>query len=104
MGTTLERQKGAPVTISVLSVTRGSATRWTCSARSSAQARCAPGLQPSEVTPQRAEDAVMFNDQCPAEDFLVAELVGRVVGYSDRSRRHHSPATNTSGRSRGPAR
>ncbi|MEU4351792.1 GNAT family N-acetyltransferase [Streptomyces sp. NPDC023838] len=35
----------------------------------------------SEVTPQRAEDAVMFNEQCPAEDFLVAELAGRVVGY-----------------------
>ncbi|MBY8882566.1 GNAT family N-acetyltransferase [Actinacidiphila acidipaludis] len=35
----------------------------------------------SEVAPRRAADSAMFGDTCPADDFLVAELGGRVVGY-----------------------
>ncbi|MFI1094834.1 GNAT family N-acetyltransferase [Streptomyces sp. NPDC020917] len=35
----------------------------------------------SEVAPQRAEDAPMFDERNGVEPFLVAELAGRVVGY-----------------------
>jgi len=35
----------------------------------------------SEVTPRRAEGTPMFDEHCPPDGFLVAELGGRVVGY-----------------------
>jgi len=35
----------------------------------------------SDVMPQRAEDAPMFDERNGVELFLVAELAGRVVGY-----------------------
>jgi len=36
----------------------------------------------SDVMPQRAEDAPMFDERNGVELFLVAELAGRVVGYA----------------------
>ncbi|MEV4616999.1 GNAT family N-acetyltransferase [Kitasatospora sp. NPDC049258] len=35
----------------------------------------------SEVAPRRAEDAVLFDERHTPEQFLLAELAGRVVGY-----------------------
>lgn len=42
----------------------------------------------SDVIPQPAEDAEVFNERRPAERFLVAESAGRIIGYV-----HQGPPT-----------